>query len=159
MMMNVLMNDSGFRRLLPFAWSALKICRKWRATKKMSSILTSLSKCTGIRPMSRDSRPKSSVITVIESFKISQSIFDRPKRSWDSKEQPNWQQSRKQSQNLKKKVLKWTPGFNPVWNEEMEFMLEMPEFDVIEMSVNDKDTISHDFVAASVIPVNSLRPG
>lgn len=56
-------------------------------------------------------------------------------------------------------MLKWTPGFNPVWNEEMEFMLEMPEFDVIEMSVNDKDTISHDFVAASVIPVNSLRPG
>lgn len=50
-------------------------------------------------------------------------------------------------------------GFNPVWNEKLEFTLEMPEFDVIEFSVLDKDTISHDLVASFVVSVNSLRPG
>ena len=41
----------------------------------------------------------------------------------------------------------------------MELALKRPEFDVIEFSVKDKDTISHDFVAAFVISVNSLRSG
>jgi len=61
-------------------------------------------------------------------------------------------------QKFKTKVIE-NNGFNPCWNEKVEFQLEMPEFDMISFSVRDKDTISHDFIGVFVVSADSLRPG
>ncbi|MFH4979802.1 hypothetical protein AB6A40_006511 [Gnathostoma spinigerum] len=51
-------------------------------------------------------------------------------------------------------------GFNPQWNETVEFKLYCPEFALLRLCVNDFDSTSaDDFVGEFTIPVSSLRPG
>jgi len=51
-------------------------------------------------------------------------------------------------------------GYNPVWNEEMNFTIGKPDIAVIFIQVWDEDKLSaNDFIAYSAIPVTSLRSG
>lgn len=51
-------------------------------------------------------------------------------------------------------------GFNPIWRETMEFKLNLPELDILLISVMDKEQISDDDLTGyQVLLVNSLKPG
>lgn len=51
-------------------------------------------------------------------------------------------------------------GFNPVWRETAEFKLNVPELDMILISVMDKEQISDDDLTGyQVLLVDSIKPG
>jgi hypothetical protein len=50
-------------------------------------------------------------------------------------------------------------GFNPEWNQTMEFDIACPDLAVVHFRVFDADLGSDDFVAQSVIPLKSLQKG
>ena len=50
-------------------------------------------------------------------------------------------------------------GFNPVWNETLEFNLNAPELALIRFELWDEDLGKDDFIAQTVVPFASVRPG
>jgi len=50
-------------------------------------------------------------------------------------------------------------GFNPVWDETLTFDLNAPELALIRFELRDEDFGKDTFIAQSVVPFASLRPG
>ena len=51
-------------------------------------------------------------------------------------------------------------GFNPEWNENMEFNVHVPELALVRFTVEDHDSAtSNEFVGQYTLPFNSLRMG
>ena len=51
-------------------------------------------------------------------------------------------------------------GFNPVWNEQTQFIVSNPDIALIRFLVQDEDVFGDpNFLGQAVYPINSLRPG
>ena len=50
-------------------------------------------------------------------------------------------------------------GFNPVWNEEFVFNVDVPELALVRFVVYDSDRYVDDFIGYYVVPFNSLMEG
>lgn len=51
-------------------------------------------------------------------------------------------------------------GFNPVWNETLQFDIHVPELALVRFVVEDYDLASkNDFVGQYTLPFTSIRPG
>jgi len=47
----------------------------------------------------------------------------------------------------------------PIWDEEFEFQLTVPELALLRIEVKDKDKGSDDFAGQTCLPVSELRHG
>lgn len=61
-------------------------------------------------------------------------------------------------QEQKSSVMK-NNGFNPVWNEEFHFNIEVPELALVRFVIYDSDRYLDDFIGYYVVPFNSLMQG
>lgn len=61
-------------------------------------------------------------------------------------------------QDQKSSVIK-NNGFNPVWNEEFVFNVDVPELALVRFVVYDSDRYVDDFIGYYVVPFNSLMEG
>lgn len=51
-------------------------------------------------------------------------------------------------------------GFNPVWNEQTQFIVSNPDIALIRFLVQDEDVFGDpNFLGQAVYPIKSLRPG
>jgi len=50
-------------------------------------------------------------------------------------------------------------GFNPIWNESMEFLITNPELAFIRFEVWDIDPIGRDFIGQRTIFLNAMASG
>ncbi|KMZ73689.1 Phosphoinositide phospholipase C, partial [Zostera marina] len=51
-------------------------------------------------------------------------------------------------------------SWTPIWNEEFNFSLSVPELAVVQIEVRDYDTSTKDdFGGQTCLPISSLRPG
>ena len=50
-------------------------------------------------------------------------------------------------------------GFNPVWNEEFMFSIDVPELALVRFVIYDSDRYIDDFIGYYVVPFNSLMQG
>ena len=51
------------------------------------------------------------------------------------------------------------PGFNPVWEETITFILTFPDLANFRFVVWDEDPIGRDFIGQVTLPFSSLMPG
>ncbi|GAU37005.1 hypothetical protein TSUD_150420 [Trifolium subterraneum] len=59
----------------------------------------------------------------------------------------------------KKKTRVKMDNWYPIWDEEFEFKLTVPELALLRMEVNDKDQTKDDFAGQTCLPVSELRCG
>ena len=52
-----------------------------------------------------------------------------------------------------------TPGFNPVWKETFQMVVNFPELALLRVKVMDKDINSDDFIGSYTLPVDTIVPG
>ena len=50
-------------------------------------------------------------------------------------------------------------GFNPIWNEDFQFLVNCPELAFIKFSVFDQDTGKDDLIGEYAIKFNNIRQG
>lgn len=53
----------------------------------------------------------------------------------------------------------WPPGFNPMWEETLVFMVHMPEIALVRFLVWDHDPIGRDFIGQRTLAFSSMMPG
>ncbi|KAI4306828.1 hypothetical protein L6164_030073 [Bauhinia variegata] len=60
---------------------------------------------------------------------------------------------------VKKRTKEIMDNWSPVWNQEFEFRLTVPELALLRIIVKDKDQGKDDFAGQTCLPVSELRPG
>lgn len=55
--------------------------------------------------------------------------------------------------------LRRPPGFNPMWEETLVFMVHMPELALVRFLVWDHDPIGRDFIGQRTLALSSMMPG
>ncbi|KAL8504805.1 hypothetical protein ACS0TY_016119 [Phlomoides rotata] len=63
------------------------------------------------------------------------------------------------SDSTKKKTKTIDNNWAPVWNEEFEFPLTVPELALLRIEVHESDTDKDDFGGQTCLPVSELKPG
>lgn len=53
----------------------------------------------------------------------------------------------------------WPPGFNPMWEETLVFVVHMPDIALVRFLVWDHDPIGRDFIGQRTLAFSSMMPG